>query len=291
MSVVVRDAPTWFANEPVVTAASAERTGTTYLEALRWALEDELAGDDRVVLLGEDIATMGGAFRVTQGLLERFGEQRVIDTPIAEAALVGAGPFHSQSPEGVFAHIPGLKVVCPGTPQDAYDLLRAAVADPNPVLLFEHKGLYRSQRETVVRGGPVGALGTALVRRPGDDVTVVTYGGMVPRCLAAAEAASATGLEAEVVDLRTVHPFDTATVVESVRRTGRVVVVHEDTGTSGIGAEVAARIADLAFYDLDAPVRRVTAPDTPVPFALPLEEGYVPSVERIQAALEEVGRC
>jgi pyruvate/2-oxoglutarate/acetoin dehydrogenase E1 component len=142
-----------------------------------------------------------------------------------------------------------------------------------------------------VRGGPVGALGAALVRRPGDDVTEVTYGGMVPRCMAAAQAASAAGLSAEVVDLRTVHPFDTATVVESARRTGRVLVVHEDTGTSGIGAEVAARIADLAFYDLDAPVRRVTAPDTPVPFAQPLEERYVPSVERITAALVELGRC
>ena len=347
MSAPTTDAPTWFAGaEPAV--AQVGTGETTYLEALRWALEDELASDDRVVLLGEDIGAMGGAFRVTQGLVERFGEHRVRDTVLAEIAIVGAGiglavsgwrpivelqfadfiscaydqlvteaaklhyrfglavpmvvrgpsgagvgagPFHSQSPEGVFAHIPGLKVVCPGTPQDAYDLLRAAVADPNPVLFFEHKALYRSSKGTVVRGGPVEPLGRALVRRAGSDLTVVTYGGMLPRCLAAAEALAGAGIEAEVVDLRTVHPFDTATVVESVQRTGRALVVHEDTGSSGIGAEVAARLADLALYDLDAPVRRVTAPDAPVPFAQPLEERYVPSFERIRAAMEELARC
>jgi 2-oxoisovalerate dehydrogenase E1 component beta subunit len=344
MSAPVRDAPTWFAGAE--TAVGPIGVGdTTYLEALRWALEDELAEDERVLILGQDIGLMGGAFRVTQGLQERFGEDRVRDTPIAEIAMVGAGiglaisgwrpiielqfadfvscaydqlvteaaklhyrfgiavpmvvrgpsgagvgagPFHSQSPEGVFAHIPGLKVVCPGTPQDAYDLMRASVADPNPVLLFEHKALYRSLKGTVVRGGPVGPLGEALVRRTGSDLTIVTYGGMVPRCLDAAEAAATIGIECDVVDLRTVHPFDTATVLESVGRTGRALVVHEDTCTSGIGAEVAARLADLAFFDLDAPVRRVTAPDTPVPFAQPLEERYVPSVERIRAAIEEL---
>jgi pyruvate/2-oxoglutarate/acetoin dehydrogenase E1 component len=167
----------------------------------------------------------------------------------------------------------------------------SAIEDPNPVLFFEHKALYRSTRAPVERGGPVQALGAALVRRPGDDVTVITYGGMVGRCLDAAEAAAASGIQAEVVDLRTVHPFDTETVLASVRRTGRAVVVHEDTGTSGIGAEVAARLADAAFYDLDAPIRRVTAPDTPVPFAQALEERYVPSLERIRTAIEEVGGC
>jgi pyruvate/2-oxoglutarate/acetoin dehydrogenase E1 component len=349
MSIAVRDARTWFDNEPAAAPATAESAGSTFLEAIRWALEDELTEDDRVVVLGQDIGRMGGAFRVTQGLLDRFGERRIIDTPIAEAAMVGAGiglaisgwrpivelqfsdfiscaydqlvteaaklhyrfgiavplvvrapsgagvgagPFHSQSPEGVFAHIPGLKVVCPGTPQDAYDLLRASMRDPNPVLFFEHKALYRSLRGTVVRGATDEPLGVATVRRPGDDVTVITYGGMLRRCIEAANrVADRCGIEAEVVDLRTVHPFDADTVLASVRRTGRALVVHEDTGTSGIGAEVAARLADLAFYDLDAPVRRVTAPDTPVPFAQPLEERYVPSVERIAAALEELGRC
>jgi 2-oxoisovalerate dehydrogenase E1 component beta subunit len=219
----------------------------------------------------------------------RFGVAVPLVVRSPSGAGVGAGPFHSQSPEGVFAHIPGLKVVCPGTPQDAYDLLRASVRDPNPVLFFEHKALYRKLKGPVVRGGAVPALGTALVRRPGDDLTLITYGGMVERCLAAAEeAATGAGIETEVVDLRTVHPFDTETVLASVRRTGRALIVHEDTGTSGIGAEVAARIADAAFYDLDAPIRRITAPDTPVPFALPLEQAYVPSLERIRSAIEDL---
>jgi 2-oxoisovalerate dehydrogenase E1 component beta subunit len=342
MTVVARDAPTWFANEPAVAPAPADRAGTTYLEAIRWALEDELAGDERVVLLGEDIAPLGGAFRGTQGLVERFGERRVVDTPIAEAALVGAGiglaisgwrpiielqfadfvscaydqlvteaaklhyrfgiavplvvrapsggdvgagPFHSQSPEGTFAHVPGLKVVCPGDVQDAYDLLRLAVRDPNPVLYFEHKALYRSLKGRLERRAPTGRLGDAAVRRPGADLTVVTYGAMVPRCLAAAEALAADGVDAEVLDLRTVFPADHGAVADSVGRTGRLVIVHEDTLSSGVGAEVAARVAADRFFDLDAPILRVTAPDGPVPFARPLEQAYVPSVDRILDAM------
>jgi 2-oxoisovalerate dehydrogenase E1 component beta subunit len=287
---------------------------------------------------------MGGAFRVTEGLHARFGPDRVIDTPMAETAIigaaiglavagmrpvaelqfadfiscaydqlvteaaklhyrfgiavpmvvrapsggdVGAGPFHSQNPEGTFAHIPGLKVVCPGGVQDAYDLLRAAVADPNPVLYFEHKGLYRSIRGPLERRAPEEPLGRAAIRRPGDDITVVTYGGMLPRCLEAADALSSEGIEAEVIDLRTVFPADHGTVGDSVERTGRLVVVHEDTRSSGVGAEIAARVAEERFFSLDAPIGRVAAPDAPVPFARPLEAAYVPSVERITHAIRE----
>jgi 2-oxoisovalerate dehydrogenase E1 component beta subunit len=338
--VSVQDA-TWFADDSVA-VAPADQRGATYLEAIRAALEDELESDERVLLLGEDIGTMGGAFRVTAGLHERFGSRRVLDTPMAETAIVGAsiglairgmrpiaelqfadfiscaydqlvteaakvhyrfgievplvvrapsggdvgaGPFHSQNPEGVFAHVPGLKVVCPGDVQDAYDLLRLAVRDPNPVLFFEHKNLYRSIRDPLERRVPSGRLGQALVRRPGDDVTVVTYGGMLPRCLAAAAQLAEEGIAVEVVDLRTVFPADHATVFDSVERTGRLVIVHEDTLSSGIGAEIAARVSAERFFALDAPIGRVAAPDAPVPFARPLEQAYVPTVDRIVDAV------
>jgi 2-oxoisovalerate dehydrogenase E1 component beta subunit len=314
----------------------------TYLEAIAAALRDELEADPRVVLLGQDIGVLGGAFRVTAGLLERFGGDRVIDTPIAEAATVGAsigmavrglrpvaelqfadfvscaydqlvteaaklyfrfgipvpmvvrcpsggglgaGPFHSQNPEGVFAHIPGLKVVCPGTVQDAYDLLRASIADPNPVLFFEHKALYRSLRAPLYRSLAREPLGRAAVRRAGDSLTLVTYGGMLPRCLEVAERAARAGRELEVVDLRTLAPVDMDTVKASVGRTGRVVIVHEDTLTSGFGAEVAARLSEESFFELDAPVLRVTAPDAPPPAAAQLEEAYIPSIDRIEEAV------
>ena len=323
---------------------AAERS-VTYLEAITAALDDELATDPRVVLLGEDIGAMGGAFRATRGLWERYGDDRVIDTPMAETALVGAavglaisgmrpivelqfadfvscaydqlvteaaklhfrfgiavpllvrapsggglgaGPFHSQSPEGIFAHVPGLKVVCPGTVQDAYDLLRASVSDPNPVLFFEHKALYRSLRDPCFRRGAPGELGRALVRRKGSDLTLVTYGGMVRHCLAVAESLAAEGIELEVVDLRTLSPLDMATVSASVAKTSRAVIVHEDTRTSGIGAEIVAGLTENNFWSLDAPIIRVTAPDTPVPFAAPLEQAYIPSPERITGA---VRRC
>jgi len=314
----------------------------TYLDAIAAALRDELEADPRVVLLGEDIGVLGGAFRVTAGLLEDFGRERVIDTPIAEAAIVGAsigmavrglrpvaelqfadfiscaydqlvteaaklyyrfgiavpmvvrcpsggglgaGPFHSQNPEGVFAHIPGLKVVCPGTVQDAYDLFRASVADPNPVLFFEHKALYRSLRAPLRRSPTAERLGRAAVRRTGSSLTLVTYGGMLPRCLEVAERAGLEGRELEVVDLRTLVPVDLETVKASVRKTGRVVIVHEDTLTSGFGAEVAARLSEESFFDLDAPVLRVAAPDAPAPAAVQLEEAYIPGVDRIEEAV------
>ncbi|MEJ8572530.1 alpha-ketoacid dehydrogenase subunit beta [Microbaculum marinum] len=317
---------------------------TTYLEAIRAALEDELAEDDRVVLIGEDIGVMGGAFRVTEGLWQRFGDDRVIDTPISEIAItgscigmaisgmrpiaefqfadfiscaydqlvneaaklyfrfgcpvpivmrapagggVGAGPFHSQSPEAVFAHCPGLKVVCPGSVQDAYDLLRLAVADPNPVLYFEHKALYRALRGPLRRGRPDGALETARIVRPGTDLTLVSYSATLSKALEAAQRLEAEDVSVEVVDLRCVSPIDFPTIAESVRRTTRCIVAHEDTRTLGIGAEIASWLAEHCFYDLDAPVMRVTSPDTPIPAAKSLEQAFLPSAEKIAAAVRE----
>lgn len=316
----------------------------TYLDAIRAALEDEMAADPRVLLLGEDIGVMGGAFRVTRGLWERYGDSRVIDTPIAEAAIVGcaiglaleglrpivelqsadfiscaydqlvseaaklhyrwgmavpivvrgpagagigAGPFHSQSPEGVFAHVPGLKVVCPGTVQDAYDLLRAAVRDPNPVLFFEHKALYRRLRADLDRSERDWRLEGAAVRRRGCELTLVTYGGALDECLRVADELAGRGTSIDVVDLRCVAPLDIDTVLASVRQTHRIVIVHEDTLTCGVGAEVAARVSDGAFWQLDAPVLRVGALDAPVPFARGLEDEYLPN-GRIREAVE---RC
>jgi 2-oxoisovalerate dehydrogenase E1 component beta subunit len=339
--------PGWFTQAEPRAASPAGHDEPTYLDAIRCALEDELASDERVVLLGEDIGHMGGAFRATEGLQERFGLDRVIDTPMAEIALVGAGiglavsgmrpivelqfadfvscaydqlvseaaklhyrfgiavplvvrapsgagvgagPFHSQSPEGIFAHVPGLKVVCPGDVQDAYDLLRAAVRDPNPVLYFEHKGLYRSARGPLERRAPEDFClrAASRVRRTGTDVTVVTYGGTVRSCLAAAEELALEGIDAEVLDLGIVFPADHEGIGASVAKTSRVVVVHEDTLSSGVGAEIAARLASDHFFSLDAPVRRVAAPDTPVPFAPALEAAYVPSSGVIAAAVREV---
>lgn len=320
----------------------------TYLEAITTALGDELADDDRVVLLGEDIGHMGGAFRVTKGLVDRFGEERVIDTPMAEIGLIGCaiglaiaglrpivelqfadfiscaydqlvtqaaklhyrfgitvplvvrapsggglggGPFHSQSPEGIFAHVPGLKLVCPWSIQDAYDLLRAAVADVNPVIFFEHKGLYRSHKGELQRRRPARSLiPSARIRRVGRDVTVVTYGACVGRSLEAAAILADRGVSVEVIDLRMVQPIDTAAVCASVQKTARLVVVHEDTRSSGIGAEVAARVAELNLYTLDAPIVRITAPDTPVPYAEPLESLFLPASERIADGILQCAR-
>jgi 2-oxoisovalerate dehydrogenase E1 component beta subunit len=325
----------WFADA----TTESTQSGITYLEALRRGLEDSLAENERVILMGEDIGIMGGAFRVTAGLYERFGPRRVIDTPMAETALVGsaiglairgwlpivelqfadfiscaydqlvneaaklhyrfgiavpvvircpaggglgAGPFHSQCPEGVFAHIPGLKIVCPATVQDAYSLIRASVDDPDPVLFFEQKALYRSLKEPLERNYADAALGKAVVRRPGKHLTIVAYGSMLRRALAAGDLLANEGIEAEVIDLRTLVPLDFDSVAASLQHTGRLLLAHEDTRTSGFAAEVAARVAEsVALFDLDAPIARVTAPDVPVPFSKVLEERYVPSVDRI----------
>jgi len=319
----------------------------TYLEAIADGLRLAMRADPAVILLGEDVAAYGGAFKLTKGFLEEFGPRRVIDTPISEAGIVGAGvgaalvglrpvaemqfadfisnafnqivnvaatsayraggcvplvirapcgagthggPFHSQSVEAYFFHTPGVKIVLPATPADAKGLLLSAIADPNPVLYLEHKALYRSQRGPVDEGLAFVPLGKAEVRRPGRDVTVVTYGMMVHRCLEAAEAASQEAVQAEVIDLRTLLPLDLDTLAESVARTSRVLIVHEDRLRGGIGAEIAAYVGEHLFKVLDAPICRVGAPDSPVPYAPSLEAAYLPSVDRIRRAIVDLAR-
>jgi 2-oxoisovalerate dehydrogenase E1 component beta subunit len=319
----------------------------TYLEAIADGLRQAMRADPSVILLGEDVGVYGGAFKLTKGFLEEFGPRRVIDTPISEAGIVGAGigaalvglrpvaemqfadfisnafnqiinvaatsayraggcvplvirapcgagthggPFHSQSVEAYFFHTPGLKIVFPATPADAKGLLLSAIADPNPILYLEHKALYRGQRGPVDEGLTFVPLGKADVRRPGRDVTLVTYGMMVHRSLEAAEGAAQEGVQAEVIDLRTLLPLDLDTLADSVGRTSRVLIVHEDRLRGGIGAEIAAHVGEHLFTLLDAPIGRVGAPDTPVPYAPSLETAYLPSVDRIRRAIVDLAR-
>lgn len=317
--------------------------GSTYLEAVREGLLEEMRADERVFLIGEDIAVYGGAFKVTAGFLEEFGPDRVIDTPIAEGGIIGAaigaalmgmrpvveiqfldfiscgfdlltnfaakchyrwgaavpivvrgpggglvggGPFHSQSVEMYFINTPGIKVVAPSTAADAKILLKAAIRDPNPVLFMEHKALYRapSLREDLPGADAVGALGKAAVRRAGDDLAIITYGAMVHRSLEAAELLARDGVEAQVLDLRTLSPLDDAAIIAATRASGRVLIVHEDTRTGGLAGEITSRINEGAFEWLDAPIMRVAAADTPVPYAKGLEAVFFPSVADIAAA-------
>jgi 2-oxoisovalerate dehydrogenase E1 component beta subunit len=313
----------------------------TYLEAIRQALGEELARDDRVFLLGEDIGAYGGAFKVTEGLQERFGGQRVLDTPISEIAIVGSavgasymgmrpvaeiqfidfiaccfdmltnfaaksryrngagvpivvrgpcgggvggGPFHSLNPESFFLNTPGLKMVEPSTAYDAKGLLKAAIRDDDPVLYFEHKYLYRRVKDDVPDGDYIVPIGKAVVRREGNDLSIVTFGAMVYTALEAAKTLSAQGIEAEILDLRTLAPLDREAVLESVARTSRVLLLHEATRTGGIGGELAAIIAEEAFEYLDAPVVRVASIDTPVPYSPPLEAAFLPTVQKVVSA-------
>ena len=314
-------------------------------QALNAALDRALA-DERVVLLGEDIGQTGGVFRVSDGLLEKHGPDRVIDTPVSEAGIVGAAygmavaglrpiaemqfmgfsypafdqiishvsrirnrsrhrftaplvirvPYgagigaaehHSESTEALYAHIPGLKVVVPSTPHDAYGLLLAAVDDPDPVIFLEPIRLYRSARGEVPEEPYTVPIGTAKVEKPGSDVTIIAYGSMMREARAAATELAQSDIDAELLDLRTIIPFDTETVLESVTRTGRAVVVHEAPRTAGFGAEIAAQIYEQAFYSLLAPVERVTGWDTVVPLRR-AEQHYVPSVGRVVAAVHRV---
>ncbi|HSF16473.1 MAG TPA: alpha-ketoacid dehydrogenase subunit beta [Vicinamibacteria bacterium] len=320
----------------------------TYLEAIRRAMWEEMERDPNVILLGEDIGLYGGAFKVTEGFLEKFGEGRVIDTPISEEGFTGiavgaafkgvrpivefqfidfiasafnmitnfaaksryrwgvavpivmrgpagggvrAGPFHSQNPEMHFVHTPGIKVVAPATVADARGLMKAAIRDDDPVLYLEHKKLYRHLKvaeSELEAEGDVTPLGKAAVRRSGRDVVCVTYGAMVHTALAAAEQIADDGIEVEVIDLRSLVPLDKECVLEAVRRTSKVMVLHEDTRTGGMGAELSAIIAEEAFDDLDGPIVRVTAPDTPVPYAGALEDAFIPGVEDVVRAAREL---
>ncbi len=314
----------------------------TYLDAITKALGDEMERDPSVFLMGEDIGSYGGAFRVTKGLQERFGAERVIDTPIAEEAFVGAaigasyvgmrpvvefqfidfiacafdmivnfagtsryrwgqgvpitmrgpwggavrgGPFHSRNPEMWFAHSPGIKVVAPSTPTDALGLMRACIRDNDPCLFLEHKYLYRRIKEVVPQEDYIIPIGKAKVVEEGDDLTIVTYGMMVHRCL---EVVKDLDASIEVIDLRSIYPLDREAIVQSVQKTSKLLVVHEDTRTGGIAGEISATINEEAFEYLSAPVIRVTAPDTPVPYSAPMEDFFLVQPDEIAKAAKKL---
>ncbi len=319
----------------------------TLVGAINQALIHEMEQDERVVVLGEDVGSLGGVFRVTQGLAERFGIERVVDTPLSELGIVGAsigmalyglrpvaevqfadyiypafdqivneaakfryrsggeftcplvirapsgggirgGHYHSQSPEALFAHVPGLTVVMPATPHDAKGLLLSAIRSEDPVLFFEPKRIYRAVRGEVPQEEYLVPLGKAHVVREGDDVTLVTWGAMLYESLAAAHDAEQQGVHAEVIDLRTIWPMDVDTVISSVKKTGRMVVVHEAPRTCGFGAEVVSTAIDHAFVHLEAPPLRITGWDTPFPYSL--ESEYLPLQHRILPALLQTAR-
>ncbi|MGH9526157.1 MAG: alpha-ketoacid dehydrogenase subunit beta [Terriglobales bacterium] len=317
----------------------------TFVDAIRQALAEEMRRDPAVFLLGEDIGIYGGAFKATAGLVDEFGPARVVDTPLAESAIVGAaigaaytgmrpvvemqfmdfvaccfnqitnfaakshyrwgapvpmvirgpvgggvhgGPFHSQNPEMFFAHTPGLKVVEPATARDAYGLLKSAIRDNNPVLFLEHKFLYRRVKDEIAEDGPAIPLGQAAVARAGRDLSVITYGAMVQLALETAQALAGEGLEAEVLDLRTLAPLDRAAIAATAKKTNKVLILHEDTRTGGIAGEITAILQEEAFDHLDAPILRLTAADTPVPFSPPLEAAFLPSAAGLTAALRRL---
>ncbi|MFB3828354.1 MAG: alpha-ketoacid dehydrogenase subunit beta [Bryobacteraceae bacterium] len=311
---------------------------TSYLEAIREGLMEEMDRDPSVFLIGEDLGVFGGAFKVTAGFLERYGERRVVDTPICESGIAGAaigaglmglrpvaemqfadfiscafdqivnfaakcryrwnapvpivirapsgggnhgGPFHSQNPEAWFTHVPGLKVITPATAYDAKGLIKSAIRDNDPVLFFEHKALYRRIKEDLPEGEYTVPIGKARVAREGSGMTIVTYGAMVYVALEAAEQLEKEGVSAEVIDLRTLLPIDEEAILASVKKTSKVILLHEDVRTGGIGGELSAIITEKAFDHLDGPVVRVTAPDTPVPYSPPLEQAFLPNAEKL----------
>jgi len=324
-------------------------TEITMVEAIRQAMDEELARDDRVFIIGEDVGVRGGVFRATQGLFEKYGEERVMDSPLAELTIVGVGVgaalygkrpiceiqfadfiypafnqivseaskmyyrsngqwtvpmvirapygggiggglYHSQSVEAFFTHVPGLKVVIPSNPYDAKGLLKSAVRDPNPVMFFEPKKGYRLIKGDVPEDQEYTVpIGPAKVTREGQDLTVFAYGMMHHYALQAAEKAAEEGIDVEVVDLRTLYPIDRETILKSVRKTSKALIVHEDNLTGGYGAEVAATIAEWGFKDLDAPVRRLAGPDVPaVPFSHPMQEWFMVNTEKIANAIRDL---
>jgi 2-oxoisovalerate dehydrogenase E1 component beta subunit len=318
----------------------------TYLIAIAEALWEEMERDERVFLLGEDIGVYGGAFKVTEGFIERFGPERVMDTPIAEETIVGmsvgaameglrpvaefqyadfmssgfdeittvlsryhyrsgvplpvvlrgpsgggvrASSFHSINPEPWYAYAGGIKIMCPAFPSDAKGLLKSAIRDDNPSMFLEHKWIYRRIKEQVpTEPDFLVPIGSADVKREGTDVSIVTYGAMVHKALEAAEALAQRGVSAEVVDLRTVYPLDEETVLRSIEKTSRALVLYESYRFLGIGSEVAAVIAERAFEHLDAPVVRLAPPNVPVPFSPPLEDAFLPQVADIEAAVDRL---
>ena len=319
----------------------------TYLEAIRQGLFEEMERDESVFIMGEDVGVYGGAFKVTKGFLDRFGERRVIDTPISESAIVGAGtgaainglrpvlemqfsdfmacafdqitnfaakcryrwgaavplviraptgggfsggPFHSQNPEMPYVHTPGLKVVEPSTAYDAKGLIKAAIRDNDPVIFLEHKHLYRRVKGEVPEEDYTVPLGKAAVRREGRDLSVISYGAMVHVALEAAETLAGEGIDMEVVDLRTLMPLDREAVIATAKKTSKVILLHEDTLTGGLGGELAAIIGEHAFEYLDGPLTRIAPPDTPVPFSPSLEKAFLPNAETVSEKARELYR-
>jgi pyruvate/2-oxoglutarate/acetoin dehydrogenase E1 component len=320
---------------------------TTYLDAIREAMIEEMRRDPRVFLIGEDIGAYGGAFKVSAGMIDEFGPERVIDTPISEVAIVGAasgaalmgmrpiaemqfidfitcaydmlvnftatsryrvgsacpivirgpagggthgGPFHSLNPEAMFMNRPGLKIVAPGTAYDAKGLLKAAIRDDDPVLFIEHKFLYRRIKEELPAEDYIVPIGKANIRRAGSDLTIITWGAMIYVADDAAADLAKDGVSVEVIDLRSIIPFDEEAILHSVAKTNRVIILHEAPLTGGAGAEFAARIAEKAFEYLDAPVKRVAALDVPTPYSPPLEAAALPDKARLLAAARELLR-
>ena len=320
----------------------------TLLESIRTGLDEMMATDDRVFVFGEDIGKRGGVFRVTEGLYEKYGPMRIIDSPLAESVIVGAcigasfndtrpvaeiqfadfihpsfnqivseaariryrsngdwdvpmvirapygggihgALYHSQSIEAIFCHIPGLKVVAPSTPYDAKGLLKASIEDPDPVLFLEHKKCYRLIKGPIPDEDYRIPIGKADVKRTGSDLTVIAYGLMMHYSLEAAKQLEQEGIDAEIIDLRTLRPLDVDAILESVTKTSKVLIVHEDNLTGGLGGEISAIISEHAFEHLDGPIRRVCGPDAPaMPYAKTLEEVFLPSVEQIADAMREL---
>ena len=322
----------------------------TFVEAISQALHEEMARDERVFVIGEDIRIgygKGGAFGATNGLFARFGPERVIDTPISESAIagmavgaalwgmrpvaeimfsdflalamdhiansaakmryayageaivpvvfrmafgggVGAALHHSQSPEAWITNVPGLKIVMPSTPYDAKGLLKSAIRDDNPVVFFEHKYQYSRLKGPVPEEEYILPLGKADIKREGEDITIIAFGAMVHQALAAAASLASEGIKAEVLDPRTLVPLDKQTILQSVKKTGRVIIVHEAPTFGGFGGEIAAMIIEEAFYSLDAPIKRIGAPYTPVPVSPILEKFYLPNAEKIVTAAKEM---
>lgn len=322
----------------------------SYLDAVTQALREEMQRDKRVFVLGEDVGVRGGVFRVTKGFYEEFGEQRVIDTPLSEAAIVGVSVgaaayglrpvaeiqfaeymmpavnqivneaakmryrsngdwncplvirapygggvhgalYHSQSVEAMFCNIPGLKVVTPSTPYDAKGLLKAAIRDEDPVLFFEHKRCYRSIKGEVPDSDYIVSIGKSDIKRQGEDFTVISYGLTLHFALEAAEKLSREGYSAHILDLRTLYPLDKKSIIEAARKTGKVLIIHEDNKEGGVGAEVAAVLAEECLFELDAPIKRLCGPDVPaMPYSSPMEKFFMLNPDKVYQAMKELAQ-